>query len=115
MISRQKLRQARSDPLGDVTPSSECVFQACHLAPDPADYPAGATGKYQDELITTGRAAEFLKTSPRTLEKWRRDGAGPPFVRISHRCVRYRIRDLVSWTESRIPAIYRESSKEGER
>ena len=55
---------------------------------------------YLDELITQEAAAEFLSTSPRFLEKRRSCGDGPPFIRISHRCIRYRRRDLIEWADS---------------
>ncbi len=50
--------------------------------------------------IATEKAAEFLSVSPRLLEKLRREGGGPSFVRISQRCIRYRLKDLIDWQES---------------
>ena len=41
-------------------------------------------------LLTPRRAADFLSLSLRWLELKRYQGDGPPFVRISCRCVRYR-------------------------
>jgi hypothetical protein len=63
--------------------------------PEKKDDPA-----YLDELITQEAAAEFLSTSPRFLEKRRSNGDGPQFIRISHRCIRYRRKDLIEWANS---------------
>ena len=52
--------------------------------------------------IGSGKAANLLDVSERTLEKWRREGGGPKFVRISHKLVRYRICDLREFQESRL-------------
>ena len=42
----------------------------------------------------TPAAARYLGISPRTLEKWRRLGAGPRFVRLGSRLVAYELADL---------------------
>lgn len=52
--------------------------------------------------IDTDAAAEWLSLSTRMLEKLRQTGNGPRFVRISQKCVRYRIVDLIAWQEARI-------------
>jgi predicted DNA-binding transcriptional regulator AlpA len=41
------------------------------------------------ELWTTEQVAEFLGQKPRTLAEKRGRGDGPPYVKISARCVRY--------------------------
>ncbi len=47
-----------------------------------------------DPLYDTQGAAAYLggdkPLSERTLEKWRREGGGPPYVVIGSKCVRYR-------------------------
>ena len=56
-----------------------------------------------DQLLTNGQAAELLSLSPRTLEKMRLTGDGPPFIKLGrHRAVRYRESDLQAWIEGRI-------------
>jgi predicted DNA-binding transcriptional regulator AlpA len=55
-----------------------------------------------DALIHEIHAARFLGVSARALQKWRCDGSGPKFVRVSARCIRYRRRDLIEWAESRL-------------
>jgi len=41
------------------------------------------------ELIDERVAAEFLKVTPRSMQKFRQTGDGPQFIRISSRCIRY--------------------------
>ncbi|HEY8535206.1 MAG TPA: helix-turn-helix domain-containing protein [Vicinamibacterales bacterium] len=48
-------------------------------------------------LIDEDEAAELLGLAPRTLQTWRHRGEGPPYVRISSRCIRYRVADLEAW------------------
>lgn len=52
-------------------------------------------------LLSEREAAAVLGLKPRTLENWRQSGDGPPFVRISSRCVRYRPADLEAWADAR--------------
>ena len=53
------------------------------------------------QLLTTKQAAEALNLSPRSLEKWRLDGCGPPFVKLGG-SVRYRSVDLGAWVQERV-------------
>jgi hypothetical protein len=53
------------------------------------------------DLLTPREAAGALKSNPRTLERWRTDGAGPPFVKVGRR-VAYRRIDLQEWLASRV-------------
>ena len=54
-----------------------------------------------DALMSEDQAAGFLAVSPRTLRNWRTRGSGPKYVKVSARCIRYRMRDLAEWTEKR--------------
>ena len=45
-------------------------------------------------------AAELLRLSERTLERWRVEGMGPPFRRFGRRIV-YARADLERWADSR--------------
>ena len=47
-----------------------------------------------EPLLTTDEAAALLGTTRRTLETWRCSGAGPVFVKLRDRMVRYRPTDL---------------------
>ena len=50
--------------------------------------------------LTNTEAADFLKLSPRTLEKQRVIGGGPRFRKFGRRVV-YALDDLVTWAEAR--------------
>jgi len=52
-------------------------------------------------LFTEKQAAEYLNLSQRALQSWRYSGRGMPFIRISHRCIRYRKSDIDEWLDSR--------------
>lgn len=51
-------------------------------------------------FLTTEEAGDFLKMSPRTLEKYRTHGGGPRFRKLG-RSVRYKKTDLETWADSR--------------
>jgi hypothetical protein len=53
-----------------------------------------------DALLTESQAAQLLGLTPRALQAWRGRGCGPAYIRISCRCLRYRRKDLVAWTDS---------------
>mgnify|MGYP001348958342 CR=1 FL=1 len=55
----------------------------------------------EDTLLTTNEAADYLRVSPRTMEDWRRTGAGPVYVSLARNCVRYRFGDLAQWIARR--------------
>ena len=54
-----------------------------------------------DTLFNEAQAAQYLNFSVRALQKWRGNGAGPRFIKISSRAIRYRRADLDAWTEKR--------------
>ena len=53
-------------------------------------------------LLPPSEAADYLGISLSALNKGRCDGTGPAFVRISSRCIRYRIENLDRWIAERI-------------
>lgn len=53
-------------------------------------------------LLTEAEAAERIGLSRRFLAVRRYRGGGPPYVRISARCVRYRPEDLEEWAAERV-------------
>lgn len=55
---------------------------------------------YLETLITEQEAAAFLGLSVRFLQNRRTRGGGPTFVGISRRCVRYRRRELIAWSNA---------------
>ena len=53
------------------------------------------------QYLATKDAAEFLGMSEQALSQLRYRDAGPPFVRINQRIIRYSYADLIRWLESR--------------
>ena len=55
----------------------------------------------QDRLfLTTAEAAHRLGLSPKTLERWRWAGFGPPYVKLG-RAARYDVREVDAWAAER--------------
>jgi predicted DNA-binding transcriptional regulator AlpA len=50
----------------------------------------------QEELFTEPETAYRLGVSVSGLRKWRREGTGPPFIRMG-RLVRYSALDIKAW------------------
>jgi predicted DNA-binding transcriptional regulator AlpA len=46
-------------------------------------------------------AAEFIGSSPRTLQRWRGTGEGPPYHRLGRRKVIYFRSELLAWLAGR--------------
>ncbi|MBT3508220.1 MAG: DNA-binding protein [Nitrospina sp.] len=53
-------------------------------------------------LMNEVQAAAFLGLTRRALQNFRLVGGGPKYVRISIRCIRYRKKNLVEWSDERI-------------
>ena len=51
-------------------------------------------------FCTQSEAADFLRLSERTLERWRVEGDGPTFRRFGRRVV-YAKSDLEAWADTR--------------
>lgn len=51
--------------------------------------------------LTTEELALRLGRSPRTVEDWRLDRKGPPYIRVGG-TVRYRLADIEAWEKSRL-------------
>ncbi len=66
-----------------------------------------------EKWFTTKQTAEIIKVSVSTLQNWRTKGYGPPFVRISTRCFRYRRVDIEPFIGSNF--IYLRSSLERDK
>lgn len=52
-----------------------------------------------DKLITEQQAAALLLVTPDTLNRWRRTGRGPVYVKVG-RLVRYRLEDVENFVEA---------------
>jgi len=51
------------------------------------------------QALTTKAAAKFLDYSCASLHKWRVEGRGPRFIKISRTSIRYMLKDLKLWLE----------------
>ena len=80
-------------------------------APEPNDQKKPDLA-YWYELIPEKTAAEFINQKVRTLQGYRYKGGGPPFVRLSARCVKYRRIDLLRWAEAHLRASTSDSGPE---
>ena len=54
------------------------------------------------QFLTQKQTAHLLNVSERTLERWRAEGQGPPFVALGPRRRGYRLSDIEAWTSSQI-------------
>ncbi len=70
-------------------------------ASDQAREPGFDSG-YWHELIPETEAADFLNVTPRSLQSWRQRGDGPPFFRISARCIKYTRFRCKAWYDARM-------------
>ncbi|MFZ5558496.1 MAG: helix-turn-helix transcriptional regulator [Pseudomonadota bacterium] len=77
-------------------------------APSAPDAPLPIARRFVDTVA----AAEYLCMSPRTLEKYRVHGGGPPFRRFGGRVV-YAIEDLDRWADGQ--PVLRSTSDTGRR
>ena len=57
---------------------------------------------YLNTLLKENDAAEFLEVSARSLQGWRFKGGGPKFIKISHRSIRYRKKELIEWIDGKV-------------
>ena len=67
-----------------------------------------------NEYLRQRQAADFLKLSERTLERWRLTGEGPKFCKLGRR-VAYRQADLLAWAEARVFSSTTEAQQAGAR
>ena len=52
-----------------------------------------------EDLMTAKQVAIYLGVSIDTLQRMRTIGTGPPYKRLSRRCVRYHRKDVEKWVE----------------
>jgi predicted DNA-binding transcriptional regulator AlpA len=100
----KKKEQSMNTPYTSVPPSVEQkskrrknfdAFRGNKTAPA-ATPPKGAS---HPVLLTEAQAAEILGLSPTTLNNWRWQRIGPPYLLLSARCVRYDKAKLEEWIE----------------
>jgi len=54
----------------------------------------------ENEWLLPEEVARLIHTSERTLRRWRKEGTGPPFVKLG-RVIRYRRAALDAWLRSK--------------
>ena len=80
-----------------MTETSAVALATVDQAPEPGFNPG-----YWHELIPETEAADFLDVTPRSLQSWRQRGGGPPFFRLSARCVKYTRFKCKAWYDARM-------------
>jgi predicted DNA-binding transcriptional regulator AlpA len=56
---------------------------------------------FPDRVATEREAAIFTSLSRLTLQRYRRSGTGPTFIRLGARRIGYRLSDLRAWMDER--------------
>jgi hypothetical protein len=54
-----------------------------------------------DARLTETELSERWKKSVRTIQSWRKTGAGPQFLDLGHNTIRYRIEDVLAYENRR--------------
>lgn len=90
-----------------LTPQNPAV-----LAAPPPD--GSQDTNYWFSSIDEEEAGKYLGLKKPTMQKWRQTGAGPKYIRISARCVRYRRIDLREWEEARLRKSTSDQGQENE-
>lgn len=53
----------------------------------------------KEEYLNTKELAKHIKTSPRTLERWRTEGQGPKYYKLGRKVI-YKSDDVIAYLES---------------
>ena len=53
----------------------------------------------QLRLLTEGEVANVIGVRPKTLQKWRAAGEGPPHIKVGKRLIKYRPGDVAIWMQ----------------
>lgn len=52
------------------------------------------------KYMSPQEAATYCGVSAKTLEGWRRQGIGPPYIKVSRKLIKYNVNALDLWLES---------------
>ncbi len=74
--------------------------------PSEIDAPA-----FWHELISETEAAKFLNLTTRSMQAMRQRGGGPPFFRLSARCIKYTRLRCKTWYDGRMRASTSDSGE----
>lgn len=58
-----------------------------------------------DELLTEKELAKLLDVSKSCVQKWRRKGKGPPFIKVDEWFVRYNLKEVQEWIKNRTKKV----------
>jgi hypothetical protein len=84
----------------DLTPSKHLLDRRASALRADVDTTGAA-----DDLLSTRQLAKLLGTSEQWLETGRSSGKfGPPFLKLSYRCIRYRCDAVAAWLAERAHA-----------
>ncbi|MBN8542845.1 MAG: helix-turn-helix domain-containing protein [Alphaproteobacteria bacterium] len=76
----------------NITKNSEIITK---IIPEKCSF-----AKLDSELhIDEKHASEYLGISYRTLQGYRTKGGGPKFVKIGKKTIRYKVSDLIAWSD----------------
>jgi excisionase family DNA binding protein len=53
--------------------------------------------RHPDDMLRKTELAEALNVSTRTIDRWVREGTGPPYVRLPRGRLRWRWGDVEAW------------------
>lgn len=53
----------------------------------------------QEKYFSTKQLAKHIKTSPRTLERWRMEGQGPEYYKLGRKVI-YKSDDIIAYLEA---------------
>jgi hypothetical protein len=70
------------------------------LSPRRRALAASDAAPVDDDILTAEELAEWLKCSPKWIEKIRGIGGGPPFLVLGNWLIRYSRRQVLEWLES---------------
>jgi predicted DNA-binding transcriptional regulator AlpA len=82
----------------------------CQWKVDTRETPCETVARGSDEHVTSEADRRLLTERQcvgeynipgSTWRRWRQDGQGPPFVRLTSRSVRYRVCDVEAWLDDR--------------
>ena len=79
----------------------------------PADVVPVNGGDYWHGLIDEKVAADFLDVTDRKMQQWRQHGGGPPYIRLTARCVKYTRVRLKRYADEHVRASTSDSGSEG--
>lgn len=50
-----------------------------------------------NDLLPPSEVAARYSMTPESLANWRREGKGPPFIKLNGKRVMYRLQDVIEW------------------